>query len=59
MDNGTEFHNYRQIEDHTDVVCYFATPYHSWERGTNENFTGLDRQSNEPPSAQATREQVS
>jgi IS30 family transposase len=44
LDNGTEFHNYRELEEHTGVVCYFATPYHSWERGTNENFNGLLRQ---------------
>lgn len=44
LDNGTEFHNYRELEEHSDVVCYFATPYHSWERGSNENFNGLLRQ---------------
>lgn len=44
LDNGTEFHNYKDIELAGDVVCYFATPYHSWERGTNENFNGLLRQ---------------
>jgi len=43
-DNGTEFHGYRAIEDATNVSIYFATPYHSWERGTNENTNGLIRQ---------------
>jgi IS30 family transposase len=44
FDNGTEFHDYKTIENMTNVVCYFATPYHSWERGTNENLNGLIRQ---------------
>lgn len=43
-DNGTEFHNYQAVEAATGVRFYFATPYHSWERGTNENFNGLLRQ---------------
>lgn len=43
-DNGTEFHGYRQIECATGVTFYFATPYHSWERGSNENTNGLIRQ---------------
>ncbi|MDY0341432.1 MAG: IS30 family transposase [Coriobacteriia bacterium] len=43
-DNGTEFHNYRDIEAATGVELYFATPHHSWERGTNENTNGLVRQ---------------
>lgn len=43
-DNGTEFHSYQAIERATGVVFYFATPYHSWERGTNENTNGLVRQ---------------
>ena len=43
-DNGTEFHDYRDIETATGVEFYFATPYHSWERGTNENTNGLIRQ---------------
>lgn len=43
-DNGTEFHGYRDIEQRTGVQIYFATPYHSWERGTNENANGLIRQ---------------
>jgi IS30 family transposase len=43
-DNGTEFHGYEDIERITDVKFYFAQPYHSWERGTNENTNGLIRQ---------------
>lgn len=43
-DNGTEFHQYEQIEQATDATFYFATPYHSWERGLNENTNGLIRQ---------------
>jgi IS30 family transposase len=43
-DNGTEFHGYRHIEEQTSVKFYFATPHHSWERGTNENTNGLIRQ---------------
>ena len=44
VDNGTEFHNYTEIEQRTRATFYFATPYHSWERGTNENTNGLIRQ---------------
>lgn len=43
-DNGTEFHGYKEIEEATGVPFYFATPHHSWERGTNENTNGLIRQ---------------
>lgn len=44
VDNGPEFHSYREIEQRTGVTVYFATPYRSWERGTNENTNGLIRQ---------------
>lgn len=44
LDNGTEFHDYKLVETATGVKFYFATPYHSWERGTNENTNGLIRQ---------------
>jgi transposase, IS30 family len=44
FDNGTEFHGYKILEEQYPVTCYFATPYHSWERGTNENTNGLIRQ---------------
>lgn len=43
-DNGTEFHSYKDIEAATGVRFYFATPHHSWERGTSENTNGLIRQ---------------
>ncbi|WP_346838697.1 IS30 family transposase [Microbulbifer sp. SAOS-129_SWC] len=43
-DNGTEFHQYKKIEGRHDVRFYFANPYHSWERGSNENINGLIRQ---------------
>lgn len=43
-DNGTEFHGYEKIEQATGAKFYFAKPYHSWERGSNENLNGLIRQ---------------
>ena len=44
LDNGTEFHGYKDLEEEFSLKCYFATPYHSWERGSNENLNGLIRQ---------------
>ena len=44
LDNGTEFHSYKALEAVVPTRCYFATPHHSWERGTNENTNGLIRQ---------------
>jgi IS30 family transposase len=43
-DNGSEFHGFAAVEASTGVPIYFATPYHAWERGTNENTNGLLRQ---------------
>lgn len=43
-DNGTEFHQYKMIEATSSARFYFANPYHSWERGSNENANGLIRQ---------------
>jgi len=43
-DNGTEFHDYRRVERLTGATFYFARPYHSWERGSDENANGLIRQ---------------
>jgi len=44
LDNGREMNDYEELEQHTKAVVYFAHPYHSWERGANENFNGLLRQ---------------
>ncbi len=43
-DNGAEFSAHEIIERKTKASVYFANPYHSWERGTNENTNGLIRQ---------------
>lgn len=43
-DNGKEFANHKQIADGLEIDYYFAKPYHSWERGANENLNGLVRQ---------------
>lgn len=44
LDNGTEMADFEELERHTGATVYFAHPYHSWERGSNENFNGLLRQ---------------
>lgn len=43
-DNGKEFANHQIISKELDLDFYFARPYHSWERGANENLNGLIRQ---------------
>lgn len=42
-DNGTENFSYGEVQREIDILWYFAHPYHSWERGTNENTNGLIR----------------
>lgn len=44
FDNGKEFSMHEQITKALKAKCYFATPYHSWERGLNEHTNGLIRQ---------------
>ena len=43
FDNGKEFARHFEIAAALGVDVYFARPYHSWERGTNENTNGLIR----------------
>jgi IS30 family transposase len=43
-DNGREFAAHQEIAEELDADVYFAHPYSSWERGTNENTNGLLRQ---------------
>jgi len=43
-DNGKEFANHRNIAEQLNIDFYFAKPYHSWQRGANENLNGLVRQ---------------
>jgi len=56
-DNGLEFSMHEFIERETKMKIYFAYPYHSWERGTNENTNGLLRQFFPKKSMFATLEQ--
>ena len=42
-DNGTEMAYHKSLTDQTGMSIYFAHPYSSWERGTNENTNGLVR----------------
>ena len=44
FDNGKEFAKHHMISETTGAQCFFATPYHSWERGLNEHTNGLVRQ---------------
>jgi len=43
-DNGKEFAAHEEIAQALEADIYFAHPYSSWERGTNENTNGLIRQ---------------
>jgi IS30 family transposase len=44
LDNGPENTLWRDMEEVTHASVYYAHPYHSWERGTNENTNGLIRE---------------
>jgi len=53
-DNGVTFSEHEMTEKKTGIIIYFAHPYHSWERGINENCNGLLRQFFPKKSAFAT-----
>jgi len=59
-DNGKEFAKHLDVAKALGVATYFATPYHSWERGLNENTNGLIRQywSKGTDFTQVTQEEV-
>ena len=44
FDNGKEFARHAHLAEQLQAKAYFAHPYHSWERGLNENTNGLIRQ---------------
>ncbi len=43
VDNGREFYGHKLITEKTGVNIYFADPYASWQRGSNENANGILR----------------
>ena len=44
FDNGKEFAEHHKLTQTIGLEVYFALPYRSWQRGTNENTNGLLRQ---------------
>lgn len=44
LDNGPENRDWHLIEEKAGLKTFFAHPYHSWERGANENANGLLRE---------------
>ena len=43
VDNGSENKDHQKISKELNAPVYFCHPYHSWEKGTNENTNGLVR----------------
>jgi len=43
-DKVKEFCGHQELSQKLGADFYFATPYHSWERGLNEHTNGLLRQ---------------
>ena len=40
-DNGKEFAEHKFIDVSLGSIAYFADPFASWQRGSNENYNGL------------------
>lgn len=43
LDNGCEFTRHTEFTETLKIPVYFARPYHSWERGSNEHANGMIR----------------
>ena len=43
FDNGTENSGHEEITEAIGISCYFADPYCSWQRGSNEQVNGMVR----------------
>jgi len=43
LDNGSEFANFRRIEQTLETIVYFTDTHSPWQRGSNENMNGLVR----------------
>ena len=43
LDNGSEFSEFKLLEEHLKTEVYFAEPHKPWQRGTNENTNDILR----------------
>ncbi|MGN1025370.1 MAG: IS30 family transposase [Faecousia sp.] len=43
LDNGSEFSEFRKLEEDLSTLVYFAEPHKPWQRGTNENTNDIVR----------------
>ena len=43
LDNGSEFSEFRKLEQNLHTLVYFAEPHKPWQRGTNENTNDIVR----------------